>query len=138
MAKYLGIDYGAKRVGIALSDERGAIAFPRGVLRNDRALVDAIIDLVRDENVCTIVIGESKDKDGTDNPVMAETRKFALALENALSVDVVFEPEYYSSVEARRLSAEAGGAEDSFVDDKAAAVILNRHLERSRAHGDIT
>jgi putative Holliday junction resolvase len=132
MAIYLGIDYGSKRVGIALSDERGAIAFPKETLRNDSALVDSIVDLVREKNVSVIVIGESKDKDGKDNPIMAEARKFSLALENALSVDVVFEPEYYSSVEARR------GAEDSFVDAKAAAVILNRHLERSRTNGDIT
>ncbi len=129
MAKYLGIDFGAKRVGLAVSDSRGAIAFPRELLKNDRMLVPRIIDLVREENVSTIVIGESKDKDGKDNAIMAEVRRFAEALENALAVTVEFEPEYYSSVEARR---DIGG---SFVDAQAAAVILNRYLERS--HGNL-
>jgi putative Holliday junction resolvase len=138
MAKYLGIDYGTKRVGIAVSDERGAIAFPREIIPNDRALVPYIIDLVRAENISIIVVGESKDKDGNDNAIMAEARRFAKALEEELAVTVIFEPEYYSSAEARRLSLEAGGAEDSFVDSRAATVILNRYLERSRANGDLT
>lgn len=121
----MGIDYGTRRVGIAISDERGSIAFPRGTLRNDRTLVPLLIDLVRGENIDIIVIGESKDKDGNDNPIMVEVRHLIAALENSLSVSVILEPEYYSSVEARRMTG------DSFVDDKAAAVILNRYLERS-------
>ena len=126
MARYLGIDYGARRVGIAVSDERGAVAFPRETLPNDRTLLAHIVDLVRSESIGFIVVGESKDKDGKDNPVMTEARQFVAALENALAVTVILEPEYYSSVEARR---DTG---NSFVDAEAAAVILNRYLERTR------
>ena len=129
MAKYLGIDYGAKRVGVAVSDERGAVAFPREILKNDKTLAERIGAFVRDEHIGVIVIGESKDKDGNDNLIMAEARQFALTLQKALPVAVEFEPEYYSSVEARR---DANG---SFVDARAAAVILNRYLERS--HGTL-
>lgn len=130
MAKYLGIDYGSKRVGIAVSDDRGAIAFPREILKNDSTLVPRIVDLVREENISIVVVGESKDKDGKDNAIMAEVRQFARTLENELAITLVFEPEYYSSFEARR------DTNDSFVDAKAAAVILNRYLERSKSNGD--
>jgi len=124
MSRYLGIDYGSKRCGIALSDDTGAIAFPHDVVSTDSALVPRIIDLVRAEHVDTIVIGESKDKDGKDNPVMGGARALAHELENELAVVVHFEPEYYSSVEARKTSANFR------VDAEAAAIILNHYLER--------
>ena len=132
MAKYLGVDYGTKRVGIAISDPAGTMAFPKETIANDRALLPRLVDLVRDENVSTIVIGESKDTDGADNAIMEEARAFADRLEKSLAVTVYFEPEYYSSVEARRLAEEARGRSDMPVDAMAAAVILNRYLERIR------
>lgn len=129
MAKHIGIDYGTNQVGIAVSDDRGAVGFPRDTYRNDRMLVPRIRELVRAENASVIVIGESKDKDGKDNPVMAGARMLAEELQKDLAVAVLFEPEYYSSVEARK----TGGT--SFVDAEAASIILNRYLERH--HGDI-
>jgi putative Holliday junction resolvase len=132
MAKYMGIDYGAKRVGVAVSDETGSVAFPRGIFTNDSTLIPRLRDLVRDEGITYAVVGESKDKDGKDNPVMKEVYAFAEALERAVALTVYFEAEYYSSVEARR------DATTSFIDDKAATVILNRYLERLKnRHGDI-
>ena len=124
--KYLGIDYGAKRVGIALSDDSGSVAFPHGMFPNDARLLDAVSALAREKGIGAVVMGESKDKDGNDNPVMEDARRFAARVEEALSIPVHFELEYYSSFEARR------HADDSFVDARAAAVILNRYLERIR------
>lgn len=129
MAKYLGVDYGAKRVGIALSDDSGMMAFPRTTFANDSSLLPALIELARNEKVVAIVIGESKDKDGKDNPVMAAARSFGKETGEALAVPIIFEPEYYSSVEARRLSEEAGKTGRP-VDAEAASIILNRYLER--------
>jgi putative holliday junction resolvase len=126
MSKYLGIDYGSKRCGIALSDDTGTIAFPHDVIATDSALVPRLIDLVRDEHVGIIVIGESKDKDGKDNPVMGGARALAHELENELAVAVHFEPEYYSSVEARKTS------DSSHVDAAAATIILNHYFERQK------
>lgn len=126
MGKYIGIDYGTKRVGIAVSDDSGAIAFPRITLANDATLLPAILALIKEERIGVAVVGESKDKDGKDNPVMAAARAFAKELERAAGVELHFEPEYYSSVEARK------GVSDTLIDAKAAAVILNRYLERIR------
>ncbi|MBV9349532.1 MAG: Holliday junction resolvase RuvX, partial [Patescibacteria group bacterium] len=66
------------------------------------------------------------------NAIMEEARAFADRPEKSLAVTVYFEPEYYSSVEARRLAEEARGRSDMPVDAMAAAVILNRYLERIR------
>ncbi|MDE2079162.1 MAG: Holliday junction resolvase RuvX [Patescibacteria group bacterium] len=132
MTKYLGIDYGSKRCGLAVSDDTGSVAFPRDTLKTDSALVPSIIDMVRAEHVGIIVIGESKDKDGKDNPVMGGARELARELEQALAVVVRFEPEYYSSVEARKSGMQ------SFVDAQAAAIILNRYLERQKTSSNGT
>jgi len=123
----MGIDYGTKRVGIAVSDESGSVAFAKAIFPSDRTLVPALVDLIRKENISTVVVGESRDKDGKENAVMAHTRRFVDDLERAAGVTVAYEPEFYSSVEARRDS------DDAFVDAKAAAIILNSFIERNRS-----
>lgn len=126
MAKIIGIDYGSKRVGVALSDESGSVAFAHSTLQNDNLLIPMLTALMRAEKVNTVVIGESRDKDGIENPIMKSAHAFAEALENVITVAIYFEPEFYTSVEARRDSDE------QFVDAKAAAIILNSFIERTR------
>src|SRR3989344_294976 len=57
--RYLGIDYGTKRVGLALSDEGGNMAFPLAVVKNDAKLNDTIVSFVKEKQVGAIVIGHS-------------------------------------------------------------------------------
>ena len=57
MPKYLGIDYGLKRVGIAVSDESLTISFQRDYLPNDSKLIKTLIELEKDEGIGKIVIG---------------------------------------------------------------------------------
>jgi len=132
VAKYLGIDYGSKRIGIALSDDNGLIAFPRSTLMNDQTLIPILTELIQKQSVDVVVVGESKDKDGNDNPIMKKARRFALELEQHVAVQIYFEPEYYSSVEAKK------GATNSFVDAGAASIILNRYIERAKNNDFIT
>ena len=57
--KYLGIDYGAKRVGIAISDAEGSIAFPRTTLLNDGKMLPQLAKLIEEEKIGTVVIGDT-------------------------------------------------------------------------------
>ena len=57
----LGIDFGSKRIGIALSDEGGEFALPYGVIENNEHVVREIRELCMLNNVVAIVVGESKD-----------------------------------------------------------------------------
>ena len=68
--RYLGIDYGSKRVGLATSDEDGVFAFPYKVLKNDMALVDTVHNICGEEDISAIVIGESTDASGSPNKIM--------------------------------------------------------------------
>ncbi len=131
MPKLIGVDYGTKRVGVAVSDDRGAVAFPKAIYPNDRALLPALVALIQKEGARTVVMGESKNSDGNDNPVMRSARTFAAELERSVPVTVFFEPEFYTSVEARRVSLDAGGGAKKGVDAEAATIILNSYITRT-------
>lgn len=129
--KYVGIDYGTKRVGFAVSDVAGRLAFPKMTLANDKMLIPDAVTFIKKEQAETLVIGESKNNEGMDNPVMRDARWFAKELERETGLPVIFEPEFYSSVEARKL-LDAPGA----VDAEAAAIILGSFLARINTYDD--
>lgn len=119
----LGIDFGSKRVGIASTDESGKFALPRAVLPNDPKLLDAVLGLIKDGGVERVVVGESRNLDGSRNPILTDAEIFAEALREQ-GVEVVFHPEVYSSMEADRLQ---GWTE--MRDASAAAIILKSYID---------
>jgi putative holliday junction resolvase len=127
--RYLGIDFGTKKVGLALSDEAGAMGFPLAVIPNDERLVSTILSLIEERGVEGIVIGESKDFSGEENPVATEARAFGDLLEDETGLSVDYEPEALSTQEARR-DIEGGRTEFGHVDARAASLILTSYLSR--------
>jgi RNase H-fold protein (predicted Holliday junction resolvase) len=111
-------------VGIAVSDTSGSLAFPKIVLQNDSRLVENVIQLAHDEGAVGVVVGESTDLKGNDNPIMETLRDFKQMLEDRSGVPVYFQPEFFTSAEAAR---EFG--EDEAHDARAAALILQRFLD---------
>ncbi|OGG56499.1 hypothetical protein A3D71_02415 [Candidatus Kaiserbacteria bacterium RIFCSPHIGHO2_02_FULL_55_20] len=123
--KYLGIDYGAKRVGVAVSDDGGTIAFPRTTLPNDDKLLSQLTTLINGEKIGSIVVGDTRSHGGKDNPVTAEAEAFVSALQKTFDVSVERVWEMWSSIEASRYAPE--GKEHN--DASAAAIILQRFLD---------
>jgi len=74
--KIIGIDYGKKRIGIAISDEDTNFAFPKKVLENNSDVINEIKNIIETEGVSKIVLGESKDFDMKDNPIMKDIKIF--------------------------------------------------------------
>ena len=128
--KMLGIDFGRKRVGIALSDEEQKIAFPKTVYPNDKKLIERIATYCAENSVIGIALGESKNFKGEDNPIMKDILKFKTKLEKATSLFVLMEPEFMSSSEAGKMRAE--GDNEEMLDASAAAVILQSYLDKNR------
>ena len=122
--RYLGIDFGEKRVGIALSDEDGKIAFPNAVLANDDDLMKNIVDLCMKNAVEIVVMGESRDYKGQINSIMWKIEGFKKQLET-IGFKVVFEPEFMTSVQASQITGE-----NKMLDASAAAIILQAYLNR--------
>jgi putative Holliday junction resolvase len=122
--KYLGIDFGEKRVGIAISDEEGQFAFPNVVLANDKDLLKNIVGLCMRNAVETVVMGESKNFQGKVNEIMWKIEGFKKQIE-AVGMKVVYEPEFMTSVQASRITGE-----NDMLDASAAALILQSYLNR--------
>jgi putative Holliday junction resolvase len=121
----MGIDYGTRRVGISLSDEGGAMAFPHSVIPNTKDLVEVLSSLVLKEKVGAIVFGKSHTLGGKDNPVAEGAAACAAALGDISHTPVYFESEVFTTQEAIR---EQG--RNDMTDAAAATIILNSYLSR--------
>ncbi len=81
--KYLGLDYGQKKIGVAISDERGGLAFPRDIVLVDKVTSKHIIhiqDFCDQEEITHVVIGKSVDLNNKDNDIEKEIKKFITLL----------------------------------------------------------
>lgn len=135
--RHLGIDYGSKRVGLALSDDGGTMAFPYKILPNDMQLVDMVHNICGEENISAIVIGESHDLSGNPNKIMGSIEEFKRNLEGELDLPIYFQKEFMTTVEARgregkesNNSRKISKSEQLSADASAAALILQRYLDK--------
>ena len=135
--RYLGIDYGCKRVGLSLSDEEGNMAFPYKIIPNNLELVDTIHNICGQEEISAIVLGESMDLSGKPNKIMGSIEEFKRNLETELDLPIYFEKEFMTTIEARgRVGKEVNNAKkvvkikQTAADASAAALILARYLDR--------
>ena len=128
--RYLGSDFGTKRVGLALSDEAGHMGFPHAVLPNDGRLIDYVRDLILRKEVEVVVMGESRDFKGGENPVSQKAKAFAQDLERSTEITVEWEPETYTTQEAKRDPIGVHTNTHEAVDASAAALILTSYLSR--------
>ncbi|HPG28258.1 MAG TPA: Holliday junction resolvase RuvX, partial [Myxococcota bacterium] len=108
--RILGIDLGNKRIGLAISDELGSIAFPAGVLasRGRRRDLEALRDLIREREIGAAVVGLPIHMDGRRGPEAERATTFANDLAALAGVPVETLDERWTSIEAERL-LEAGG-----------------------------
>lgn len=133
--KYLGIDYGTKRIGLALSDEAGTMGFPHAILANTPHTLEELCTLVAREAVEAIVIGESRDLFGAENPVASAARRLGDALAERTHLPVAYESEVFTSEAARQAPGKVPSSRaprrHAPVDDSAAALILTSYLSRT-------
>lgn len=133
--RYLGVDYGASKIGLALSDEAGTMGFPHAVIPNTPRLIDEICALIAEKDIGTIVIGESRSLSGPDNPIAKEARAFGEQLKERTGNPVCYESEVFTSIEARRTPEKTPKSRSPkhhrIIDDKAAALILTSYLTRT-------
>lgn len=140
--RYLGIDYGTKRIGVAISDEEGKLAFPKEIVPNNSEALTRVGKILADENIRQVVVGDSVDFKGEPNAIMTEAGEFIKKLEERFKVKVHREKEFLTSVEARRYGDEGnrgeGRGKSNAVDASAAALILQRFLDRENKQHDNT
>jgi putative holliday junction resolvase len=140
MSRVLAVDYGERRIGIALSDPTRTIASPLVTLSRragKRPPWAELERLVRENEVGEIVVGLPLDLGGNENPWSAEVREFATKLERRAERPVHLVDERLSSVQAERVVRGIGlrrsqREEKERVDAAAAAIILKTYLAGQR------
>ena len=130
----LGIDFGERRIGLAVSDAEGRLAVPLGVIarRTDRQAAYAIAALAREEEVEVIVLGEPRGFDGTDEESADRVRRFGKRVSKAAGLPLCFVDEALTTVEAsERLRAAGLDRRDrpELRDAVAAQIILQQALD---------
>ena len=136
----LGIDVGAVRVGVALSDPDGVLATPLATVARDVVRgsdLDTIAGLVAEHDVVGVVVGLPRTLAGREGPAAGAAREFATALAARLDggVPVVFSDERLTTVVATRQMRESGRKgrrQRAVVDQVAAVAILQGWLDARR------
>jgi putative Holliday junction resolvase len=138
VTRYLGIDYGTRRVGVALSDDEGR--FAQALLTIDRKTgedaVKRIGDLVREHDVGSIVLGMPLDRMGEEGPAAKRVRAFGEALGAETGLAVHFEDERFSTKAAATALDHGrvrGKERREVIDETTATLILQGHLDRIHA-----
>jgi putative Holliday junction resolvase len=129
--RYLGIDPGGKRIGLAVADDETRVATPLQVIAyHDRKRAARVIaETARCQHAARVVIGLPTDPDGGETAACKRSHALAATLRE-LGIDVVFQSEYLTSDEARRRARASGRHPRQPVDDLAALVILEEYLGR--------
>lgn len=139
--RILGIDYGEKRIGLAVSDEMGITARGIAVLErtSKKADLEAIAAAAAEHSVAAIVVGYPLRLDGSAGIQCGKVDRFIAALKDVIPLPVIAWDETLSTKEAEGLMREAGvkrRKKRGMVDRIAAALILQDYLNRKSRRGD--
>lgn len=136
--RILAVDWGERRIGLAISDPRGVIASPAGFLTRragKRPPIAKLIEKAKELGATAFVLGLPLDGAGEDTPRATEVRDVARELEKRTGLSVELVDERFTTAAARRAVRELGGKPEDRpgdVDALAATVLLQHALGRSR------
>lgn len=137
--RLLGVDYGEKKIGLAISDENEKFAFPFAVLDNisKKIILDTFKKIIDEEKISKIIIGQSLDFNNKPNPIMKRVDAFKLSLEEKFKIPVEFENETLTTKQAGRKVAKTNSRQRLLVNTanrkihaSAAALILQSYLDK--------
>lgn len=137
LARFLAVDYGEKRVGLAISDELGMIASPAGFITRragKRAPIAEIIRHAESLGARGFVVGLPLDGNGNETEWTAEVRRIGAELEKRTSLPVQYRDERYTTAASLRTIREMDGStrgRKGDVDAMAAAMLLQQALNQS-------
>lgn len=128
--RILAVDFGEKRIGVAVSDETGAIVIPAGVIerKSDLQAATQITAMALEREIAGLVVGLPVKEDGSEGPSALRARSFARKLSEVSGLPVDLHNESGTTVEARERLRESGYPPGVGIDAMAAAVMLEDFL----------
>ena len=135
--RIMGLDYGSKTVGVAISDELLITAQPIMTIERKsenklRKTLAKIEELIVEYEVSFVVLGYPKNMDNTEGDRALATKEFMNQIERRTGLEVVLQDERMTTIESERILIEAGVRREhrkEYVDKMAAAVILQSYLD---------
>lgn len=141
MNRFLGLDVGDKYIGVSISDTTCTIASNLVTIRrtsNDKAY-EEIEGILNDYNIGTVVVGMPINMDGSDTVMSKRIRKFARKLTPKFGVEVIFQDERFTSIEAERTLIQSNVRRENrkkYIDQLAASIILQTYIDRMNNDND--
>jgi putative Holliday junction resolvase len=131
----MSIDYGEKRLGIAVTDPLNIFAYPLTTLDNDARLTANILKLIAEYNVTKIIIGNPLKENGEESKVSPVVKEFSRKLQSATGIDIELVDERYTSHIAQRRIIESVPTkkkrrDKGLIDKNAAAILLEDYLRK--------
>lgn len=123
--RYLGIDYGTKRMGFAMGDTDRNIAFPRDVVEGRAKALDYVDRMIDHEGVQKVVMGIPVRHSGEEGELARDIRIFAKEITEKFGIEVVFQNEILSTK-----AIQQGTVAKDKIDAASAALILQSYLDR--------
>lgn len=129
--RIMAIDYGQRKVGIAMSDELGVISQPLMTLRakSQKEFIKRLKFIVKENNVGLILVGNPLSHSGKSTPISEEILRFVEVLEKSIAVEVKLWDERFTSRYASRILKEKGIKQKGNIDQIAASLMLEEYLK---------
>lgn len=132
--RILAIDYGSKRIGLAITDPLKMFAIPYDTIPNDKNTLNKIEQIIKEKCVVKIILGNPVKESGEDSNISKDIRKFQTELGTKINLEIELVDERYSSEIASKRIIESVPSKKkrrnkSLIDKNAAAVILEDYLQ---------
>lgn len=132
--RIVALDHGAKRIGVALSDEMATLASPLEFIPAEpfAGVIDRLKQLIREKEVELIIVGMPRNMNGSYGPAALKVQEFVAVLKTALAVPILTWDERLTSVQANRVLSEnkvRTADRKGKVDKMAAAILLQSYLD---------
>jgi len=137
--RFVGIDFGTKRIGIAISDPLNMFATPIATIENNPAFWKKFFDILKDYKIKAFVVGYPLKENGENSVLIPEVEKFIERLEKKFRLPIIKVDERYSSSIAEQqildsVTSRKKRRDKGLIDRKAAAVFLQDFLDENGAH----
>ncbi len=135
--RYLAIDYGLKRIGLALSDPLITFSYPFKTIPNDSNSIRELKKIIDEQGIVKIILGFPKKESGEPASISGKVIVFKEKLEKEFRLEILFRDERYTSSLASEIitmsvSKKSKRKEKGLIDMGAAAIILQNYLDEKK------
>jgi len=133
-SRIMGIDFGEKRIGIALSDPLLIFAYPFTTLQNDLTFMNNLSKIIREKNIAKVILGLPSSKFKSSAELSKKVQKLKLEIESKFKIEVILWDEEYTSAIAKTRMIESVTKKSKrknkdLLDKHSAAIILQEYLD---------